>query len=101
MVGKENAAVVEQKAKLLDFAVNNDLSVSLHVSGSVWVIVLIMIIFFLAVKIFGSNKIQTLELDEAEIGVGLTVPLNPSQPECGNWIISGHLPSEYRRGFLT
>jgi hypothetical protein len=70
MVDKVSAPVVEQKTKLLDFVVNNDLSVSLDVSGWVWVIVLFIILIILAVKVFGSSKIQTLELDEAEIGVG-------------------------------
>jgi hypothetical protein len=70
MTDKVSASVVEQKSKLLDFVINNDLSVSLDVSGWVWVIVLLIILIILAVKVFGSNKIQTLEIDEAEIGVG-------------------------------
>lgn len=70
MTDKVSASVVEQKTKLLDFVINYDLSISLDVSGWVWVIVLLIILIYLAVKVFGSSKIQALELDEAEIGVG-------------------------------
>lgn len=70
MTDEVSAPVVEQKTKLLDFVINNDLSVSLDVSGWLWVIVLLIILIILAVKVFGSKRIQTLELDEAEIGVG-------------------------------
>ena len=33
--------------------------------------------------------------------VRVTVPLNPSQSECGKLIISGHLPSEHRWRFFA
>lgn len=70
MTDQASATAVEQKAKLFEFIIGNDLSISIDMSGWLWIVVLLIIAIILAVKIFGTGKIQALELDEAEIGVG-------------------------------
>lgn len=60
-------------------------------------------LLYFGTKFFRSlvaNKFphHTKDLEDSYL---LTVPLNPSQPECGKLIISGHVPSEHCGRFLA
>lgn len=70
MTDKASAPAAAQKSNIFEFIIGNDLSVSVDMNGWVWITVLLIIVIIAAIKLFGSRNIQTLEIDEAEIGVG-------------------------------
>jgi len=63
-------SVVEVSGKLFYLIINNDLSVSVYVSGYLWIVIFILFVVVLGIKMFGSHRIQSFEIDEAELGVG-------------------------------
>ena len=70
MNDKANAPMVEEKMKLFELIVENDFSVSLNVSGWLWIVILVVLLLTLGMKFFLSRNIQSMELDEAELGIG-------------------------------
>lgn len=62
--------VFAHSGKLFYLVIKNDLSTSVYVGGLLWVVVLILLIIVLGIKIFNSYKIQSFEIDEAELGIG-------------------------------
>ncbi|EJL6684026.1 hypothetical protein V9J80_003579 [Vibrio cholerae] len=62
--------MADEASKLLNFTIDDDFNINFSLDGD-WVIcALIIVILFIVYKVFISEKFNSFEIDEAEIGVG-------------------------------
>ena len=70
MVAKTDVVTEEKKDTLFEFVVNTDFSVTLDVSGYTIMGIVIIIIGSVLFRLIDFLNTNTLEIDEAEFGIG-------------------------------